>query len=66
MFNDWIITFDLHIVWLGLLLIIVLLAVADIVYSQRDETDRTLLWLLLLATQPVIGFLLYILFGRSR
>ena len=66
MFNNCVATFDLHLVWLGLLVIIVLLAVADIVYTQRDETDRTLLWLLLLATQPIIGFLLYILFGRSR
>ena len=66
MFQDYVITFNLHIVWFGLLLIITLLAAADIIYTQRDETDRTLLWLLLLATQPVIGFLLYILFGRSR
>ena len=66
MFNNWVAIFDLHLVWLGLQVIIVLLAVADIVYTQRDETDRTLLWLLLLATQPIIGFLLYILFGRSR
>ena len=66
MFNDWGVTFNLYLVWLGLLIIIVLLAVADIVYTQRDETDRTLLWLLLLATQPVIGFLIYVLFGRSR
>ncbi len=66
MFHDYVIIFNLHIVWFGLLLILTLLAAADIIYTQRDETDRTLLWLLLLATQPVIGFLLYILFGRSR
>ena len=66
MFRDFVITYDLNLIWLAVLLIIVLLAVADIVYTHRNETDRTLLWLLLVATQPVIGLLLYILFGRSR
>ena len=66
MFRDFVITYHLNLIWLAVLLIIVLLAVADIVYTHRNETDRTLLWLLLVATQPVIGLLLYILFGRSR
>lgn len=66
MFRDFVITYDLNLVWLAVFLIIVILTVVDIVYTQRDETDRTLLWLLLLATQPILGFLLYILFGRSR
>lgn len=66
MFRDYVITYDLNLVWLAVILIIVILAVIDIVYTHRNETDRTLLWLLLLATQPILGFLLYILFGRSR
>ena len=66
MFHDYVITYHLNLVWIAVLLIIVILAVADIVYTHRNETDRTLLWLLLLATQPILGFLLYIFFGRSR
>ena len=66
MFRDYVITYNLNLVWIAVLLIIVILAVADIVYTHRNETDRTLLWLLLLATQPILGFLLYIFFGRSR
>lgn len=65
MIKEYLFNFDFSLVWIAILLI-ALLAVADIVYTHRNETDRTLLWLLLLATQPIIGFLLYILFGRSR
>lgn len=66
MSGDIAIAFDYNVIRIAIVLILVILAVADIVYTQRDETDRTLLWLLLLATLPVIGFTLYILFGRSR
>ena len=66
MFRDFFTMYNSNTVWITVLLIIVILAVADIVYTHRNETDRTLLWLLLLATQPILGFLLYILFGRSR
>ena len=64
--GNFIVSIDLQILWLGFLLILGILAVSDIVYTHRDETDRTLLWLLLVATQPILGFFLYILFGRSR
>ena len=66
MTENYIISFDLHIFWIVFFLTLLLFTAADIVFTHRNETDRTLLWLLLLAAQPVLGFLIYILFGRSR
>jgi len=46
--------FRVNIIWIGL-----------VIFLENNNPSRTLAWLLVLILLPVVGFFLYILFGRS-
>jgi Phosphatidylserine/phosphatidylglycerophosphate/cardiolipin synthases and related enzymes len=46
--------FRVNIIWIGL-----------VIFLENNNPSRTLAWLLVLVLLPVVGFFLYVLFGRS-
>ena len=46
--------FRVNILWIGL-----------VIFLENDNPSRTVAWLLVLVLIPVVGFFLYVLFGRS-
>jgi len=51
---------------IGLLWPITLIGIAFIIFIENRSPQSTLAWFLVLTILPVIGLLLYLLFGRSR
>ena len=48
-----------------IILILDIIAIVDVLKSSRDVVGK-LLWILLILILPVIGMVLYFIFGRSR
>ena len=41
------------------------LAILNLLFKKRRNTETTVAWILVLIIAPVIGFILYIAFGRG-
>ncbi|MGE8203607.1 cardiolipin synthase [Heyndrickxia sp. NPDC080065] len=51
---------------LGVLWSITIIAIAFVIFIENRSPQSTLAWFLVLALLPIVGVLLYFLFGRSR
>lgn len=51
---------------IGILLPITIIGISFVIFIENRSPQSTLAWFLILAILPVIGVLLYLLFGRSR
>ncbi|MES9739961.1 PLDc N-terminal domain-containing protein, partial [Peribacillus frigoritolerans] len=52
-------------VLLGLVIILNILFATIVIFFERREASTTWAWLLVLYFLPVVGFILYLLFGTS-
>ena len=53
-------------VWLGVFFLIVLISTIVVLIAENRHPVRTLAWLLVLIFLPVVGLVLYFLFGIDK
>lgn len=51
--------------WIGWFFILTSLLIGIVIVLEKRDPEKTIAWLLVLVFLPVVGFLLYLLFGRN-
>lgn len=51
--------------WLGWFFILTSLLIGIVIVLEKRDPEKTIAWLLVLVFLPIVGFLLYLLFGRN-